>query len=166
MGAVPEIRIKDRWDAINAETEAREAAKLEGRKYTAERLENGDTPKELLARGRYALFKSPEKWTAPQRAQRWNAVRSVPRFGTCLLAVVKPQGDIQQTFHQRLRTPESGPLVQPCGRLRLQIIQHHCRHFIMNTPMKYSISLTIALQPLLPNQLTQESRLSELNFME
>ena len=32
-------------------------------KYEPERLSNGDTLKELLARGRYALFKSPEKWT-------------------------------------------------------------------------------------------------------
>ena len=56
----------DYWEAINADTEAREAAKLEGRKYEPERLENGDTLKELLARGRYALFKSPDKWTASQ----------------------------------------------------------------------------------------------------
>lgn len=61
LDAVQEIRIKHRWDAINADTEAREAAKLEGRKYEPERLENGDTLKELLARGRYALFKSPDK---------------------------------------------------------------------------------------------------------
>lgn len=67
LDAVQEIRIQHRWDAINAETDAREAAKLEGRKYVVERLENGDTLKELLARGRYALFKSPEKWTATQR---------------------------------------------------------------------------------------------------
>ena len=67
LDAVQEIRIKHRWDAINAETDARENAKLDGRKYVAERLENGDTLKELLARGRYALFKSPEKWTATQR---------------------------------------------------------------------------------------------------
>lgn len=67
LDAVQEIRIKHRWDAINADTEAREAAKLEGRKYEPERLENGDTLKELLARGRYALFKSPDKWTASQR---------------------------------------------------------------------------------------------------
>lgn len=59
--AVQEIRIQHQWDAINAETDAREAAKLEGRKYVAERLENGDTLKEFLARRRYALFKSPEK---------------------------------------------------------------------------------------------------------
>lgn len=67
--AVQEIRIKHQWDAINAETEAREAAKLEGRKYTAERFENGDTLKELLARGLYALFKSPEKWIDTQRTR-------------------------------------------------------------------------------------------------
>lgn len=67
LDAVQEIRIKHRWDAINADTAARENAKLEGRKYEPERLENGDSLKELLARGRYALFKAPEKWTASQR---------------------------------------------------------------------------------------------------
>lgn len=64
--ALQEMRIAHRWDAIQADTDAREEAKLDGRKYVAERLENGDTLKELLARGRYALFKSPEKWTATQ----------------------------------------------------------------------------------------------------
>lgn len=67
LDAVQEIRIKHRWDAINAETDARENAKFDGRKFVAERLENGDSLKELLARGRYALFKSPEKWTPTQR---------------------------------------------------------------------------------------------------
>ena len=62
-----EIRINHRWDAINADTEAREQAKLSGMKHIPERLSNGDTLKELLARGRYALFKSPEKWTETQR---------------------------------------------------------------------------------------------------
>jgi len=67
LDAVQEIRIAHRWDAINADTDAKENARLEGRRYIAERLENGDTLKELLARGRYALFKSPEKWTDSQR---------------------------------------------------------------------------------------------------
>ncbi len=66
LDAVQEIRIKHRWDAINADTDAHENARLEGRRYKLERLENGDTLKELLARGRYALLKSPEKWTASQ----------------------------------------------------------------------------------------------------
>lgn len=67
LEAVQEIRIKHRWDAVNADTEAREQAKLSGEKYVPERLPNGDTLKELLARGRYALFKSPDKWTESQR---------------------------------------------------------------------------------------------------
>lgn len=67
LEAVQEVRIGHRWDAINADTEAREQAKLAGRKYEPERLSNGDTLRELLARGRYALFKSPEKWTDTQR---------------------------------------------------------------------------------------------------
>ena len=67
LEAVQEIRINHRWDAINADAEAREQAKLSEMKYVPKRLSNGDTLKELLARGRYALFKSPEKWTASQR---------------------------------------------------------------------------------------------------
>ena len=67
LKAVQEVRIAHRWDAINADTEAREQAKLAGKKYEPERLSNGDTLKELLARGRYALSKSPHKWTLPQR---------------------------------------------------------------------------------------------------
>ena len=58
LEAVQEIRIKHRWEA-----------KLDGLTYVPKRLENGDTLKELLARGRYALFKSPEKWS-PQQQQR------------------------------------------------------------------------------------------------
>lgn len=69
LEAVREIRIKHRRAAIDADTEAREQAKEGGRKYVPVRLENGDTLKELLARGRYALFKSPEKWTT-QQSQR------------------------------------------------------------------------------------------------
>ena len=67
LEAVQEIRIKHRWDAINAGTEAREQAKLSGEKYIPERISNGDTLKELLARGRYALFKSPDKWSESQQ---------------------------------------------------------------------------------------------------
>ena len=73
LDAVQEIRIKHRWDAINADT-----AKIEGRKYVAERLENSDTLKELLARGRYALFKSPEKWTGSQRRRAGMLFRLYP----------------------------------------------------------------------------------------
>ena len=97
LDAVQEIRIKHRWDAINAETDARENAKLAGHKYVAERLENGDTLKELLARGRYALFKSPEKWTATQRQ------RALMLFGIYpdLREAYRLSQDLRAVFNRR-----------------------------------------------------------------
>jgi transposase len=65
--ALQEIRIAHRWDAINEETNAIENAKADGTKYTPEVLSNGDTKKQLLARSRYLLFKSGDKWTDKQK---------------------------------------------------------------------------------------------------
>lgn len=65
--ALQEIRIAHRWDAINDETNAMENAKLDGKQYIPEVLPNGDTKKQLLARSRYLLFKSGEKWTQKQK---------------------------------------------------------------------------------------------------
>ena len=64
--AVQEIRIKHRWNAIQKANDEMEEAKLLGKKYTPFRLANGDTQKELLARSRYLLFKSADKWTKSQ----------------------------------------------------------------------------------------------------
>ena len=65
--ALQEMRISHRWDAINEETNAIENAKADGRKYIPEVLGNGDTKKQLLARSRYLLFKSGDKWTDKQK---------------------------------------------------------------------------------------------------
>lgn len=65
--AVQEMRIRLRWDAIQEDNDEMENAKLEGRAYIPRRYENGDTKKELLARSRYLLFKSADKWTASQK---------------------------------------------------------------------------------------------------
>jgi transposase len=65
--ALQEIRIAHRWDAINEETEAMKKAKLSGEKYHPKLLENGDSHKQLLARSRYLLFKSADKWTDKQK---------------------------------------------------------------------------------------------------
>ena len=65
--AIQEMRIEYRWEAINEETEAKEQAKLSGKKYVPQELENGDTKKQLLARSRYLLFKSADKWTEKQK---------------------------------------------------------------------------------------------------
>ncbi|MFR9648216.1 MAG: transposase [Rikenellaceae bacterium] len=65
--AVQEIRIKYRWDAIQEDNEARKEAKWLKTKYEPIIFSNGDTKKQLLARSRYLLFKSPDKWSESQK---------------------------------------------------------------------------------------------------
>jgi transposase len=61
------LRIKYRWEAIDQENAERELAKESKQTFKPNILDNGDTQKQLLARSRYLLFKSQEKWTPTQR---------------------------------------------------------------------------------------------------
>lgn len=65
--ALQEMRIAHRWDAINEETNAIDNARWEKTEYVPLRFDNGDTKKQLLARSRYLLFKSPDKWSQSQK---------------------------------------------------------------------------------------------------
>lgn len=65
-GAVQELRIKHRWDAIQQSNDEMEEARLSGTPYTPFRYANGDTRKELLICSRYLLFKSPNNWMERQ----------------------------------------------------------------------------------------------------
>ena len=65
--ALQEMRIAHRWDAINEETNALDNARWEKKEYIPLKFDNGDTKKQLLARSRYLLFKSPEKWSTSQK---------------------------------------------------------------------------------------------------
>jgi len=67
LEAVQEVRIKHRWDALDQENEGIAKAKEKGVYYQPETLSNGDTRKQLLARARYLLYKSREKWTKKQK---------------------------------------------------------------------------------------------------
>ena len=73
MEALQEMRISFRWDAINEENKQaaeNKAARQRGEdveEYEPEVFENGDTRKQLLARSRYLLFKSRNKWTESQK---------------------------------------------------------------------------------------------------
>lgn len=61
------IRIKYRWEELEKENNAIETAKKHGKKYKPIELANGDTPKQLLARCRYIIAKTPDKWTQSQK---------------------------------------------------------------------------------------------------
>lgn len=65
--AVQEIRIQNRWDAIEQENNQLMDAKSKGEKPEIDVFENGDTRKQLLARSRYLIYKSREKWTVSQK---------------------------------------------------------------------------------------------------
>jgi transposase len=63
---VQSLRVKLRWKVINEENRAYKQAKQAGLTYRPEEFYNGDTARQLLARSRYALYKSPSKWTGNQ----------------------------------------------------------------------------------------------------
>lgn len=66
LEALQDIRIKHRWNAIDSENKGIKIAKEKSKEYLLEVFDNGDTRKQLLARSRYLLYKSPEKWTQNQ----------------------------------------------------------------------------------------------------
>jgi transposase len=95
LEALQHLRVKKRWEEMDKENEAIKAAREAKKKYEAqlvenennaaalaqiiaetntathkyepELLENGDTPKQLLARCRYILAKKKDQWTQSQQ---------------------------------------------------------------------------------------------------
>lgn len=69
IDALQHVRVKLRWKELDKENKAIEKAKKQGRKYVPLVLENGDSPKQLLARSRYILTKKTNDWS-PNQKQR------------------------------------------------------------------------------------------------
>ena len=67
--AIQEMRIKHRWEALDEEHERKLRTKETGEELKPEVFSNGDTRPQLLARSRYLLFKSRDKWTESQKAR-------------------------------------------------------------------------------------------------
>lgn len=65
--ATQEIRIALRKEAIREENEKIKLAKNQNQRYRPQVFKNGDTKKQLLARSRYLLFKSQNKWNDQQQ---------------------------------------------------------------------------------------------------
>ena len=65
--ALQQIRIDKRWKAIEEENKAIEQCRQEKKTYHPFAYSNGDTPKQLLARSRYLLFKPEKKWDEGQK---------------------------------------------------------------------------------------------------
>ena len=65
--ALQNIRIKHRWIEMDNENNAITYAKCTNKTYSPHILSNGDTKKQLLARSRHLLYKSPNNWTIDQQ---------------------------------------------------------------------------------------------------
>ncbi|GGZ28890.1 hypothetical protein GCM10007049_22440 [Echinicola pacifica] len=79
--AVQEMRISHRWDAIDQENKEMELSKELNKSFIPNKLENGDTEKQLLARSRYLLFKGEDKWTVSQAHRSEILFRRYPDIG-------------------------------------------------------------------------------------
>ena len=91
--AVQEVRIKYRWEAIDAENEDVAKAKKDRVTYQAEVLDNGDTLKQLLARSRYLLFKHPSRWTPSQEFRAELLFQRYPKLKNAY-TIAQKLGDI------------------------------------------------------------------------
>lgn len=65
--ALQEMRIRERWAAIEEENKAMQQARKMKLIHRSPAYSNGDTKKQLLARSRYLLFKPQSKWTDSQK---------------------------------------------------------------------------------------------------
>lgn len=67
--ALQQVRIQHRWKHMKRENLQIIRARKKGHTFCSKVLSNGDTIRQLLARGRYLLHKFPEKWTPEQSAR-------------------------------------------------------------------------------------------------
>lgn len=65
--ALQEMRIGERWKAIEEENQEISQARKQGLTYHPFTFGNGDSKKQLLARSRYLLFKPKSKWLDGQK---------------------------------------------------------------------------------------------------
>lgn len=78
--AVQEIRVTARREALKEENTAILLAKKEKRSYKPILYENGDTKKQLLARGHYVLFKTEKNWSEKQKQRADILFREFPNI--------------------------------------------------------------------------------------
>ena len=124
------MRIAHRWDAINEETNAIENAKLDGKKHIPELLRNGDTKKQLLARSRYLLFKSGEKWTPKQKQRAAVLFELYPDIKKSIFSHTFIKDDILAQQRKRHCAYKNGKVVQRCDRLWIQILQYNISNLL------------------------------------
>ncbi len=98
--ALQELRIKYRWEAIDRENAQIKQAKGTSEDFKPQLLPNGDSRKQLLARTRYLLYKSPDKWTNSQKERAAILFTEYPEIKTAYSLVNNLRNIFNQTKHK------------------------------------------------------------------
>lgn len=138
--ALQEIRIALRKEAIKEHNaKVREARERNGH-YRAPKYENGDTLKELLARGRHLLFKSSGHWTESQKQRAVILFREFPQLHDAYELTMQFRGiyehaknpaDALQRLQRWYASVEERLEIFPNFETPMQTIQLH-EHTIVN----------------------------------
>ena len=78
--AMQDMRVHERWKAIDEENETIQKARKSGQTYRPLTYQNGDTKKQLLARGRHLLYKPQSKWSDSQKQRAGILFREFPEL--------------------------------------------------------------------------------------
>ena len=78
--AMQKARIDQRWKEIDKENKSILRARKAGKGYRVKTFSNGDTPKQLLARSRYILYKLPHQWTQHQVVRAATLFQAYPEI--------------------------------------------------------------------------------------
>jgi len=76
--AMQKARIDQRWKEIDRENKSILQARKAGKSFKLKVFSNGDTPKQLLARSRYILYKLPHQWTENQIVRAATLFKAYP----------------------------------------------------------------------------------------
>ncbi len=101
--ALQDIRIALRKEAIRADNLKVAEARANEKYHKPHRYENGDTLKELLARGRYILYKSSGRWTISQKERATILFREFPQLCDAYKLTMQFRG-----IYEHAKNPEDG----------------------------------------------------------
>lgn len=101
--ALQEIRVALRKDAIKDCNAKVCEARAKGKYHKPHRYENGDTLKELLARGKYILYKSSGRWTDSQKERAAILFREFPQLQDAYELTMHFRG-----IYEHAKNPEDG----------------------------------------------------------
>lgn len=102
------LRIKQRWIELDLEASQIKKAKEHRIPYVPEELLTGETPKQLLARSRYILYKNEYTWTSNQKLRsfvlfdRYPHLKAAYKHGQDFLRIyrIKNKRKAEKTFNK------------------------------------------------------------------